>query len=316
MEFRFIVRKTLIDLTEWKRIVILLAFALSIPLLFSVSWRSSLQTQNLPLEMQTYYVLGNFISTSLLWILGFFLAFVVSLTAVGFIAKEDSDGTLLLLVSKPISRNQIVLGKFVGLLTYATLLVAVILVFFTLLLWFILPIEMDTFVALLMTIPSLIAFSLLITLAFGALALALSTVLKNQIVMMAIMAIVIVFMFFFGLTTHTLFPDAYQNNQIYYVDMSYHLGNAFVPFMELATGGDLLPASELPYLQLFTGIYGGIGDYFGSYGGDNHLGQILLSYPGELVHYVSPFVSIGIWLAVAAGALLIALRGMDRKNVH
>ena len=86
--------------------------------------------------------------------------------------------------------------------------------------------------------------------------------------------------------------------------------------MKVATGGEILPASQLSTMQAFSGIIEGgrelgeldWGQYWSSPGG--------FSRPAELANYVSPAVSIFAWLAIFAGALCVALWAMERKEVH
>ena len=99
MGFRAVVRKTLIDLTGWKRTLILLVFGLLVPVLTGVFWRFHLRDAGLSPDMATYYLLKSFIGVSFIWTTGFFLAFAVVTSAAGAISKESNDGTLLTLVS-------------------------------------------------------------------------------------------------------------------------------------------------------------------------------------------------------------------------
>lgn len=304
MGFRSIVRKTLIDLTGWKRILILIVLGLVVPVLSAVAWRLSLLDRDYSLEMQTYYVVTNFLTISFIWVAGFFLAFLVATNAAGAISKELADGTLLPLVSKPISRRQIVLGKFAAIVAHAILLEAIILVLLAVLLRFMLPIGTVTLMALLAAIPWVMLYSLLVILLFGAISIALSSLIESQIRVMAI-AIALVVLVFGVLTISHLMgiqnAAAYEDYHLYVLDAPYHLGNTFVPAMKQAMGGELLPVSQVGAFQAFTGVF--LADVRSE------------GRPAELVNYVRPALSIFILLGISAVALWGALWAMDRKDV-
>src|SRR5512137_1840896 len=198
MGFRAIVRKTLIDLSGWKRTIILLLVGLLVPVINGISWRVHLQHAGLSPDMATFYILKSFVGISFIWTSGFFLAFAAVTSAAGAISKESNDGTLLTLVSKPIARRQIVLGKFTGIVVHALLMITVIFLIQAVVLWFLLPVEAPTFGALLLAIPWMILYSLLVILVFASLSLALSSLIDNQVVTTVLACGLIFFLFMFG----------------------------------------------------------------------------------------------------------------------
>ena len=312
MGFKEVVRKTLIDLTGWKRILVLLLFGLLVPAIAGVFWRSHLQNAGLSPDMATFYVLKSFIGISLIWTSGFFLAFAVVGSAVGAISKELNEGTLLTLVSKPITRRHIVLGKFTGIVIHALLLITVIFLMQAVILWFVLPVEAPTIGALLLAILWIILYSLLVILVFASISLALSSLMDNQVVGTALACGAILFVFLFGIVITMVFATnqgAYENNYLYMFDGSYHLGNAFAPALEQALGGELLPAQEMGEIRAFAGIFQG-----GRFGGDTY-GPSQYLYPAELANYVTPAVSTILLLVLAAGSLAVAVLMTERKDV-
>ncbi len=253
MGFRAVVRKTLIDLTGWKRTLILLVLGLLVPVISGVAWRSNLLNAGLSPEMAKYDLLERFIGISFIWTCGLFLAFAVVTSAAGAISKESNDGTLLTLVSKPIARRQIVLGKFAGIVIHSLLMITVILLIQAVILWFLLPVEAPTFGALLLAIPWLILYSLLVILVFASISLALSSLIDNQVVITVLACGLIFFTFLFGSISNMMFmmkPQAYENNYVYMIDGSYQFGNAFAPALEQALGGEMLPPRELEEITL------------------------------------------------------------------
>lgn len=311
MGFRSIVSKTLIDLTGWKRTLILLILGLSVPVASGVFWRFGLEEQALSPEMETHSVLNRFIVVNFVWTAGIFLAFAVVISAAGSISKEAGDGTLLTLVSKPISRRQIVLGKFAGIVVHALLLEAALLLIQSIILWFVLPVEAPTFGALLAAIPWIIVYSLLVILVFGAISLALSSLLDSQVVITVIACALVLFVFIFGPISQTfIHQTAYENNYVYMMDGGYQFGNAFAPGLKQALGGEMLPTGQLSTMAFFTGIFEG-----GRWGWQTEGISAGYSYPAQLANYVSPIVSITLLLVLVAIALTVAVWATGRKDV-
>jgi ABC-type transport system involved in multi-copper enzyme maturation permease subunit len=310
MGFRAVVRKTLIDLTGWKRTLTLLILGLFIPVVNGVFWRFGLQDANLSPDMETFYLLKRFIGISFIWTAGFFLAFAVVTSAAGALSKELNDGTLLTLVSKPISRRQIVLGKMAAIVIHALLMVTVILLIQAVILWFVLPVEAPTFAALLAAIPWIVLYSLLVILVFGSISLALSSLIDNQVVITVLACGVILFLFLFGPISGTWFsmkPQSYENNHVYMFDGAYQLGNAFAPALEQALGGEMLPSEQLSEITYFTGIFEG--------GRMGRGSSSEYAYPAEMANYVTPAVSAVLLMTLVAGALTVAVVTTERKDV-
>ncbi len=310
MGFRAVVRKTLIDLTGWKRTIILLVLGLLVPVITAFVWRSELRNEGLAPPMETFLVVRHFIGVSFIWTAGFFLAFAVVTSAAGAISKEVNEGTLLTLVSKPISRRQIVLGKLTGIVAHALLMTATILLVQAILLWFMLPVEAPTFAALLGTIPWVLLYALLVILVFASLSLALSSLIDNQVVVTALACGAILFLFLFGPIIGTWFEtneNSYENNHLYMLDGAYQLGNAFAPALKQALGGEFLPAEEMDEIRYFTGIFEG-----GRTGG---LGSSEYYYPGKLANYVPPAASAVLLVLLVSGCMTLAVLVTERKDV-
>lgn len=310
MGFRAVVRKTLIDLTGWKRTLILLVVGLLVPVITAFLWRSQLRNAGLAPPMETFLVLKQFVGISFIWTAGFFLAFAVVTNAAGAISKEANDGTLLTLVSKPISRRQIVLGKFVGIVAHALLMAAAILLVQAVLLWFALPVEAPTYAALLKALPWVLLYSLLVILVFASLSLALSSLIDNQVAVTVLSCGAILFLFLFGPILGTWFSmdqGSYEKNHLYMIDGAYQFGNAFAPAMEQALGGEMLPVEELGEIKYFAGIFEG-GRARGTSSSEYY-------YPGQLANYVAPAVSAVLLLVLAAGCTTMAIVVTERRDV-
>jgi ABC-type transport system involved in multi-copper enzyme maturation permease subunit len=308
MGFRSVFWKTLTDLTGWKT---LLLFAIPLVALMAVlptyfMYHATYQTHDAAIHNAT----NQFLAVSFLWIAGFFLAFLVSANAAGFVAKEESDGTLLLLSSKPVSRRQIVLGKLAALVVRTVLLEAVLLTLVAVLFRFALGLEEDTLVALLKAVPWIVMYSFLVIAFFGAISVCLSVLTRNLVAIMVIMSCLITFCFLLGPLIRSMMPDTgnpYVAHHLYCIDPSYHIQNSFVLLQKHAGGGSLVPQ----YTRWFgsQGIVAAPGDA-------GSLGSSDLWYPIGPAGHVGPAISAVLLLVTAAAATGLAMWAMQRKEIH
>ena len=139
---------------------------------------------------------------------------------------------------------------------------------------------------------------------FGAMATVLSTLTRNLVLIMVVMSLVVMFCFLVGPLVRSGAPAGggfYMHHHLYYADLSYHLQNAFVPFWEQASGGEIIP--QFSNWFGFKWILADSGDG--------------LEYdPVRLSGYVHPVASIAVVIAIAAVALLVSLRAVERKEIH
>lgn len=309
MGFRSVFWKTFTDLTGWKTLLLfaipLVALTAVVPTCFM------LHTENQTHQAAIDNVTNHFLAVSFLWTAGFFLAFLAAANAASFVAREESDGTLLLLSSKPVSRRQIVLGKLAALIVRTVLLEALLLTLVALLFRFALGLEEDALLALLKTIPWIVMYSFLVVAFFGAIALALSVLTRNLVAIMVIMSCLITFCFLMGpLIRHTL-PEAggtYLDCHLNWIDPSYHLQNSYLLFQKGASGADLVP-------QYVSGWFGS-NTVVAVPGDAGSLGNRSLWYPVGAAGHVSPAVSVTLLLVIALGATGLAMWAMQRKEIH
>ena len=123
-----VMEKTIRELMSLRRLAVVIIAGLAPAIFFGAAiWRESFRSGIMSLEMQTHSLVGYFLLISFVWIAGFYIAYVITASGMDFVSKEEEDGTLLLIVSKPISRFQFILGKFLALLVTTLLLELVIL---------------------------------------------------------------------------------------------------------------------------------------------------------------------------------------------
>lgn len=309
MGFRLILRKTFLELSNPFRTLALLAVGILAPVLASLAWGPSLEQASL--QAQSAYAAGNFFSISFIWTAGLFLALAVSVPAAGFVCKEYTDGTLSLLVSRPISRWQIVIAKVSALVVYSMLLEALVLLLSAVVIWLWLGLEIDVLNALVRSALWTLPYALLVILVFGSVSAALSTYFRSTVRSTLVATMLIVFVFLFSLIGNTLFPKTYDGRQLSVIDPGAHLRNVFVSIVEASQRQDIVPEYYGPLLS-FTGLklemqpvsYVGYGDF---------LYRKTQGHP-EPVKGPGAASSLAIWLAVALGSLGLSAAGISRKE--
>ena len=321
MKFLVVMGKTIGDLMGLKRTLALVFVGLTPVIFISLaSWRNTFQSGTMSLEMQTHFLLGYFIILVFLWLAGFFLAYlVVGSSGQEFVAKEEEKGTLLLMVSKPISRFQFLLGKFLGLVLTSLLLELIVLFSSVLLFWGLLGLDPDTISALMSLIPWIFLFSILVTLLFAAISIALSALFKNDIVRSLLLALTIMLVFGLGPMLRMIWPSTYEDYSLYYIDGSYNLGNAYVMVLDQAESGRMTPQYQA-WLGITTGAYRAGAEmvltmFLGMAGSfDPEIGAMPPSI--ERTNYLNPAVSILLCLLVTVAAFGVATVALNRKEVH
>jgi ABC-2 type transport system permease protein len=245
-----------------------------------------------------------------IWVAGIPLALLAAVTCGSFISKEEEDGTLLLLVSKPVRRYEIVLGKFLAFVVNMLILQSLLILMTPLLLYWMLPIDPFVFDVMAGFAPSFIMYSLFVSLAFGALATALSCISRSRTkTIMVLVALVIAvffgFMLFRGWMDAAGLYDAYGPS----IDVNYHLGNSYMLFLE-STGYRMSPTLQA-VLGSFTGTFDAAdpGKLY-----DTDLGAMYTSLPSK--DYASPLASMLLWLGASLALLVVGVFRLQKREIQ
>ena len=321
MPFLVVMTKTIRDLLTVRRTVALLALG-SIPGWFFplAVWQDKFGDGRMSLEMQTGFLVGYFILFSFLWMAGFFLAYLtIGSTGLGLISGESDRGTLLLMVSRPISRTQILLGKFLGLIATALLLEAIVLPGTILLWWYLLGIDPETVSALVRLMPWTLAFSVLLALVFSSVSVALSTLVRSGPVRAAVFTAILLAVFAGGPVLRLAWPDTYEDYKLYWVDGGYNTGNAYSLLLDRTETGRMTPQGQA-WIGIFNGNFkGGSGLLLSAFVGatadfDPDIGAMPPSL--ERIGYIEPAVSTVMLLLIAGGAFWAANAALIRREVQ
>jgi len=322
MAFSVVMARTMGELLGLRRVLILLVIGL-LPAWFmsQVVWRGSFQGGTMALPMQTGFLAGYFLIIAFLWMTGFYLAYLlIGTSGLELIDRERQRGTLLLIVSKPISRLQFLLGKFLALVVTSLLLEAIVLLGSILVFVLVLGIDPDTASALWGLMPWMFLFSVLATLLFASVSIALSTLVSSNLIRTVVFMGILMLVFVSGIVVRFGWPGIYEDYRLYYVDGGYNLGNAYVMLLDQAETGRMTPQSQA-WLGLTTGAYKAgaqevlLTMFMGSAASfDPDIGAMPPSL--EKSGYLSPAVSVALCLAIAGGAFAAAATGLNRKEVY
>jgi len=320
MRFHVVMYKTTGDLLSLWRVLALVAVGLAPTVIWSLGvWQGDFEQGVMSLEMQTSRLVDHFMIVSFFWMAGYFLAYlVVGVSGLELVDREYERGTLLLMVSKPISRTQLLLGKYVALVLTGLLLEAIILLGSVLLFWGLLGLDPDIVSALLRLLPWIFLLSLFVILLFASISIAMSTMIANDVVRSVVFTVVVLVAYSGGPIMRAQWNDYYEDYYLYYIDASYNLGNAYVRLLEQTETGRITPQYQA-WLGLATGAYkAGAGDVLAMFlgGGESDPDIGALSPSLERTTLLSPLVSIGLCLLVTVGALGVANAGLNRKEVQ
>ncbi len=300
MGFRCVFEKTLIDLTAWKSALLIVPLV-TIFMVGGVSMACSEGQSSL--QMRTYFTTSQLLLVAYFALSGFLTSMLISCSAAGFVAKEENDGTLLILTSKPIRRRDVLFGKLAALLARTALLEAILLILLAVGTCLVLDLDETAMVSFLRAVLWLLCYSFLTMCLFATVTTALSTLTRNLVAIMAVMSIMVMACFIVGPLIRSVMPTDggfYMRYDLYYVDPSYHLQNAFVPFWAQASGGEIIPQ--------FSGWFGF---------------RYIVTQPDGLYldpvrtcGYFHPLASFAVLLSISALALLVACVAFERKDVH
>ena len=285
------------------RALIFLVAAIIVPIITAYG----ADVSSYPLGIQALMLKDRLFVVTYFWIGGIVLAFFAAWIVSDFIAGEDSRGTLLSLITKPIRRWEVILGKFLAYLAFVAIMEMVaifisIYVFVTTsgahlsVMWDLLP-----------YMPILLLYTLFVAVAFGTIPLVLSTVSKSRVLVMIISAGLVIVIYLGFYVIRSGFSEFYVDNSLYHFDPGYHLGNIFIWFTE--TGGiDLTPT-----FQEQMGLFAGTHD-LGVSLEEPDQGFQLASIP--LTNYYSKATSWLIWTLIPAGLAVLSVFKLKKKEIQ
>jgi len=312
MRFHIIMKKALLDMMNPKRTILYLGIILLIPFIFTIIAENEtifdFASMSLPMQMQM--ITSIFIITSFIWIAGIPMVVFASANCGSFISREDETGTLLILVSKPIRRWEIMLGKFLAFMIVVTLLELTSILASLLLLYYRLPLDPMSLTTMLNIVPQIFFYSLFVAFVFASISAGLSAFFKNRtkILITLIAMVILIYFGFMVIRNWTEASGIYEYYGFNMIDVNYHLGNAYVTFLQ-SSGYRIIPPFQ-GILGTFTGTHESM-DPIKVF--DQDIGAMPPEVPAK--NYVSPAVSISLWLALAFSILSAGIIWFQRKEI-
>ena len=309
MRFHTVMFKTLDDLFRIKRSLLFIIAVLIVPIIISGLLNSVLGLSTMSLANQIQTVTMFYIIIVFFWVAGIPLVLLAGVTCGDFISKEENEGTLLLLVSKPVGRHEIVLGKYFAFLINILILEIIAVTLSALIMYWILPIDPAVLDSMTGLIPAIIFYAMFIAVTFGALATALSCIFKSRfktimILVVITMAVFLGFMAFRGFMSDAGIYDPY----IVWADVNYHMGNSYLSFID-STGYRMAPTLQAT-LGMFTGTYSAADP---SMLFDVDIGAMYPSIPRN--DYVSPLLSLFGWFIFTIALLVFGIMRFQRREI-
>lgn len=316
-----VMEKTIRELMSLRRLAVVIVAGLAPAILFGAGvWRESFRSGLMSLEMQTHTLVGYFLLISFVWIAGLYIAFVITISGSDFVSREEEEGTLLLMVSKPIGRFQFILGKSLALLVTTLLFELVVLFGSIAVLWGFLGLDPEIVQTLVGLVPWIFLYSIIVAILFVALTTAMSALFKSRPLKTILTMLLVMLIFGVGPILRIGWPSIYENYHLHYADPGYHLGNAYVSISNQTERGTMTPQIQA-YLGIFTGTYkAGIEETIlqmftgSSESFDPDIGAMPPSL--ERADYLAPLLSVLLSLVASAAALEAAKVAIARKEVY
>jgi len=176
-------------------------------------------TGNIDLFVENYMVL------SFLWFCG--IPIILNLVAhgAGIFAAEEFEGTLNLLVIKPITRFQVTVGKILGLMAGQFIYMIASIFIGTAIMTLVIGTDPDVLTSILPLIPSILLYGAFVIVFFTSIVCFLAVLFKKKVATVIVVFAIIGVVYFAPIMVAAVFKG--DNNSLInidYINMNYHLG--------------------------------------------------------------------------------------------
>lgn len=303
-----LIKKTFNDLYNPIKLVILLVVMMILTIILmlplfpeSTDWGALSETQTINSLISSKLIFPMFF-----WTLGLSFIIIIGISGASQIAEEVSSGSMLILVSKPISRFKIFLGKYIAVYIFSNILGIGAILLST---WIVVMVFTMNFFHWMGMMPFIIAniiYCLVMSFIFVSITMALSSIFKKgrtASLLVLFLAIIIYIAFFMIRSVGAQF---YEPFFLYHFDLGYHLANIYIWFLELFNAVPDTIGWQSFFLMMF-------GVYKSEVQADVDQGIALGGY--EKTGYYDPFLSLLVWLAIAGLLLLYGLLSLKKREI-
>ena len=300
-----VVKKTFQDIYSLKKTIISLIVILIFPLIFVI----------LPTGVDFGLISPNHAATiigfalifpAFFWTLGLVYTIIIGTTGAPLIAEEVRSGTMLLLVSKPISRLKIFIGKYIAVYLYGMLLSFLSIFLIGWVGVFAKSGNIDHFICLIPFLTALFIYSLFILFLFTSITMAFSSIFKKARSASTLIIFIVIFSFLAFYLIRGFTGQYYVTFQLYHFDLGYHLGNVFIFFIETL---DAVPPSIS--WQMGFGMLTGVYSMTSTIDPDQNINLGGL----EKTNYYLPVFSLLIWILIAALLLIVGILSLKKREI-
>ncbi|MHA1472307.1 MAG: ABC transporter permease [Promethearchaeota archaeon] len=300
-----VIKKTFKDVFSFKKTIIILIVVVIFPLIVVL----------LPTSVDFGLISPNHAATivgfalmfpAFFWTLGLVYTIIIGTSGAPLIAEEVKSGTMLLLVSKPISRIKIFIGKYIAVYLYGMLLS-----FFSIFMigWigvFVKSGNIDHFISLIPFLTALFLYSLFVLFLFTSITMAFSSIFKKARSASILIIFISILTYIAFLLIRTLTGQFYVTFQLYHFDLGYHLGNVFILFIETLNAIPPSISWQLMFANI-TGVY--------SIGTSIDPDQNINLGGLEKTNYYLPVFSLLIWILIAALLLVFGIWSLKKREI-
>ena len=300
-----LVKKTFQDLASLKNFLISL-FIMLLPLIITIAFPSTIDYGSISPQHGAAAISIAIVFLLFFWTLGISFICIIGTSGASLISEEVHSGTMLILVSKPIMRVKIFLGKYIGLFLYGAALSfsAIFLIGWIAVLRY--SANIHHFFGIIPFLFATYIYSLVLLLIFCSITLALSSIVKKPRTA-GLMVIFLVIFSFLGMMILKMFlADSYETYFLYTIDLGYHLGNIYIGFLDFFNA--IPPVAEWQtWFANFTGVY----ETTSPTDPDQDIN------PGGMkrTDYVYPSVSLLIWIGIAIVLLIYGLISLKKREI-
>jgi len=300
-----IIKKTFQDIYSLKKIIITLIVISIFPLIFVL----------LPTTVDFGLISPNHAATiigfalifpAFFWTLGLVYTIIIGTSGAPLIAEEVKSGTMLLLVSKPISRIKIFIGKYVAVYLYGMLISFISIFVMGWIGVFVKSGNIDHFISLIPFLTALYIYSLFILFLFTSITLAFSSIFKKARSASILVIFIAIFSFLAFTLVRTLTGQFYVMFQLYHFDLGYHLGNVFILFVETLNAVPPSISWQMWFANI-TGVY--------SMGTSIDPDQNINLGGLEKTNYYLPVFSLLIWILIAVLLLVFGILSLKKREI-
>ncbi|MBR9680217.1 MAG: ABC transporter permease [Candidatus Altiarchaeota archaeon] len=250
------------------------------------------------LDLMVEYLFGFFSVLSYVWVSGVAISLLSAYFCSSMIAEEVSDRTILLLVTKPVSRASIFMSKFLAFLV-SILIYSALSLFLSVYIWAsVFELDLASLMVFVSKIPYFFIYSVFVALFFGSISAAISALSSSKLksIIPSVLLVIVAFFVFIQIRDVSRDMGAYEG-VLSFTDVGYDFGNLYISILE-AGGVRFIPLMQ-GVLGTFTGVYD-VPDEFVDVDYDHGIIKPSL----ERLKYRSPVVSL-IKLIVLPGILTL-----------